>query len=555
MAWDFIRRIFNTERERDLTVIPDPSDGKVDLSVYEVEAENRIVDNVNAGLNGVLGTSFGLDDGSNYAEDVKSLIKKYREMALTANINDAIDEITNEAVIKTQGQIVNVNLDETKLSDKIKQNIIDEFDYLFNMMNFQYKGDEYFRQWYVDGRLYTQNLYDTDDRRNGITSFNVLSPFNLERIKTPQGKQFYIYKVDRNNNIFVRNYNFRYDGFIIPDDHINFTPSGLKDVSEKYYISHLHKAIIPYNQLKLLEDGSVIYTMTRAVERRHFIVKTGKLNQAKAEAQVQKAMNAFKNRVVYDRSTGNVLQRKDVMTITEDFWSAASDDGRGVDINPIQGGTQLRDLVENMEYYKRNLLRSLKVPYGRFDITGTTISFGDNAKEISRDELRFSKFTNSLRDKFGRGLFLPILRKHLYLKGILDLDEFDDIVTDISFDWSKDQYFEEIAKQERLKARLELLGQIEGYIGKDKYYSKGYVYREILDMSDEDIKEMRNEIEMESKLNGEVEGGESTEEETDDMPFAEPVDGQIPLDQGEEEVEPEEVEVEVEPEPETEPEI
>jgi len=349
--------------------------------------------------------------------------------------------------------------------------------------------------------------------------------------------------------LFVRNYNFAYDGFIIPEDHINFTPSGLKDVSEKYYISHLHKAIVPYNQLKLLEDGSVIYTMTRAVERRHFKVKTGKLNQAKAEAQVKKAMDAFKNRVVYDRSTGSVLQRKDVMTITEDFWSAASDDGRGVDIDPIQGGTQLRDMVENMEYYKRNMLRSLKVPYNRFDAGGSNISYSDNAKEISREELRFAKFTNHLRDKFGRGLFLPILKKHLYLKGVVDLDEFDQISNKIKFDWAKDQYFEEIAAQERLRSKIEILGTVDSYIGKDKYFSKAYAYREILNMTDEEIKEMRREIDLEDKLGvvaGEGDGGVPT----DDMgAFDVPADGEIPM-----EPEPPEEPQETEPEPTEEPE-
>lgn len=548
MAFDFLKRIFNTER--DLTKEPNPSQGQVDLSSYEIEPENRIIEDINVGLNGVLGVGLGIDDGSNYAEDIKSLVKKYREISLVADINDAVDEIVNECVIKTQGQIVEVVLDDTKLSDQIKDNIRDEFNYLLSIMNFQYRADELFRQWYIDGRLYTQNMYNVEDRTEGIKSINVLSPFNLERIKTKEGKQYYIYKVDKNSQLsrlFTRNYNPYNEGFIIPDDHINFTPSGLKDVNEKYFISHLHKAIIPYNQLKLLEDGSIIYTMTRAVERRHFIVKTGKLNQAKAEAQVKKAMDNFKNRVVYDRSTGNITQRKDVMTINEDFWSAASDDGRGIDINPIQGGTQLRDLVDNMNYYKRNLLRSLKVPFGRFDVEGSNISFGDNAKEISRDELRFSKFTNALKDKFARGLFIPILRKHLYLKGIMDLDDFDEVVSDIKFEWSKDQYFEEIAKQERLRSKMEILGQLESYIGKDKYFSKGYAYREVLDMNEDDIKEMRKEIELEDRL-GVGQSEEDVQSDTeDDMSFGDvPDDGAIPM--GDEESEPEEEPEEPEPE-------
>ncbi len=539
MKWGFIKRLFNSEPEVDLTKTLNPAVGQADLAMFEREAENRMVDTFNGGLNYLFGVEYSIDS---YVEDVKMLIKKYREMSLAPDISDAIDEIVNECIIKTEDEIVSISLEDSELSDSIKETVIDEFRHILKIMDFDYKADEYFRQWYVDGRLYTQNLYNVENRKEGIVSFNVLSPYNLERFKTKEGKQYYIYKVDRTNqqnNLFSNYYHFNKDGFIIPEDHINFTSSGLKDINERYFISHLHRAIIPYNQLKLLEDGAVIYTLTRSVERRHFIVKTGKLNQAKAEAQVKKAMDSFKNRVVYDRSTGETVQRKDVMTITEDFWSAASDDGRGIDITPISAGTQLADLVVNMEYYKRNLLLSLKVPYGRFNMQGaTTINFGDNAKEISRDELRFSKFTNALKDKFARGLFIPMLKKHLHLKGILDVDDFENISQDIKFIWAKDQYFEEIAIQERLRSKIEILGSVDSYIGKDKYFSKGYVYREVLGMTEEEINEMKKEI------NNEEINGDSSEEGMEDEFGGVPSDGQIPMDN-------EELE-EPEPEPETE---
>lgn len=500
---EFIRRLFNSEREEDLNKPISPEQGQVNLSVFEKEPENTQIYDITNAIGGHM--AFGLGTGNNDADGIKSLIRKYREMALVADINDAIDEIVHEAIIKTDGDVVELSLEDTELSDNIKESIQKEFKYLTNLMDFQYKGDEYFRQWYVDGRLYTQNIYNPNDKNDGIVGFEMLTPFNLERVKTKEGKQYYIYKIDQlgmynNFSMFGYDYSRQHSGFIIPEEHLNFTPSGLKDANDDYYISYLHKAIVPYNQLKLLEDGAVIYTMTRAVERRHFKVKTGKLSQSKSEALVRDMMDKFKNRIVYDRSTGSVLQRKDVMTITEDFWSAASDDGRGIDIDPIQGGTQLRDMVENMEYYKRNMLRSLKVPYGRFDMAGSTINFGDNAKEINREELRFAKFINGLRDKFARGLFVPMLKKHLYLKGILDLDEFDKIYNKIQFDWAKDQYFEEIAAQERLRSKVEILGAIDGYIGKGKYFSKKYAYDIVLNMTEEEIESIQKEMEMEDKL-------------------------------------------------------
>jgi len=523
-SFNFIKRLFNSERQEDLNKPIVPEQGQVNLSVFEKEPENKQIYDISHAIGAH--TAFGFGDYTN--SGVKDLVRKYREMSLVADINDAIDEIVNEAIIKTDGPVVELSLEETELSDNIKEQIIGEFEYLLNLMDFQFRADEYFRQWYVDGRLYTQNIYNSENKNDGIVGFEVLSPFNLERLKTKEGKQYYVYKVDISNNnfgMFGYDYSQQYAGFVIPEEHINFTPSGLKDPNGDYYISHLHKAIVPYNQLKLLEDGAVIYTMTRAVERRHFKVKTGKLPPTKADAQVKEIMDKFKNRIVYDRTTGSVLQRKDVMTITEDFWSAESDDGRGIVIDSIQGGTQLREMVDNMEYYKRNMLRSLKVPFGRFDLAGSNISFGDNAKEINREELRFAKFVNSLRDKLARGLFIPMLKKHLYLKGILDLDDFDEIYNKIDFVWSKDQYFEEIAKQERIRSKIEILGSIDGYIGKDKYFSKAYAYREVLNMSEEEIKEMRKEIELEEKLGvgNDIEG---------DTGFQ---DGQIPM--GDEETE------------------
>lgn len=508
--FDFVRRLFNTERQQDLAKPIEPAQGNINLSTFEKEPENRIVDSLANATGGLI--SYGMY-GTDNNNDIRSIINNYREMALQSDIADAVSEIVNEAIIKTEDQIVSISLEDTELSEETKELIVNEFKDLLNVMDFNHLGDEYFQQWYVDGRLYTQNIYNTKDSSDGITGFNVLSPFNLERIKLTDGKQYYLYKVD-NSGKFGRGltYNERFSGFIIPDDHINFTPSGKKDPTNTFYISHLHRAIIPYNQLRQLEDGTVIYSITRSVERRHFKVKTGKLPPTKADAHTKQMMNQFKNRVVYDRATGSVIQKKDVMTIAEDYWSASSDDGRGIDIEAVPAGTQLTDLVTNMEYYKRNLLRALIVPYGRFDVAGASnISFGDNAKEINREELRFAKFINNLRDKFSRGLFIPMLKKHLSLKGIVDLDEFYEIENNIKFDWAFDSYFSEISTLERIRGKLELLGLIKEYVGKGKYYSLEYVYKNILSMSEEEVKEIQRQIKLEEKVGGVAYGDDTAE--------------------------------------------
>lgn len=504
--FDFVRRLFNTERQEDLNKTVDPTQGNVNLAVFEKEPENRQVDSLSNATGGLISYgNYGTDNGN----DIKSIISNYREMANQADVADAISEIVNEAIIKTENDIVTISLEDTELSEDTKEQIVKEFNNLLNVMDFTHLGDEYFYQWYVDGRLYSQNIYNTKDSTDGIVGFNVLSPYNLERVKTSDGKQYYLYKVDKIKRFGGGvAYNEKYCGFIMPDDHINFTPSGKKDPTETFFISYLHRAIVPYNQLRQLEDGTVIYSLTRSIERRHFKVKTGKLPPMKADAHTKEMMNKFKNRVVYDRATGSVIQKKDVMTITEDFWSAESDDGRGVSIEPVTAGTALTDLVSNMEYYKRNLLKSLIVPFGRFDVAGASnISFGDNAKEINREELRFSKFINNLRDKFARGLFIPMLKRHLTLKGIVDLDDFWEIENNIKFVWAKDAYFEEISSQERLRSKIEILGQVKEYVG--KYFSLKYVYLNVLNMTEEEVKEEQKQIKLEEKIGGVTFGDET----------------------------------------------
>jgi len=505
--FDFVRRLFNTERQEDLAKPIDPLQGNVNLSAFEKEPENRQVDNLSNATGGLITYgSYGTDNGN----DIKSIISNYREMANQADVADAVREIVNEAIVKTETDIVTISLEDTELAEDTKEQIVKEFNNLLNVMDFTHAGDEYFQRWYVDGRLYSQNIYNTKDSTDGIIGFNVLSPYNLERVKTAEGKQYYLYKVDKSKRFGGGvSYIDKYSGFIIPDDHINFTPSGKKDPTESYFISYLHGAIVPYNQLRQIEDGTVIYSLTRSIERRHFKVKTGKLPPMKADAHAKEMMNKFKNRVVYDRATGSILQKKDVMTITEDFWSAESDDGRGVSIEPVQAGTALTDLVANMEYYKRNLLKALIVPFGRFDIAGSNISFGDNAKEINREELRFAKFVNHLRDKFARGLFIPMLKRHLSLKGIVDLDDFWEIENNIKFVFAKDQYFEETSAQERLRSKLELLGLVKEYVGSGKYLSQKYVYTNVLNMTEEEVKEQQKQIKLEEKVGGVTFGDET----------------------------------------------
>ena len=427
---------------------------------------------------------------------IKELIKTYREVASNHEVEDAIDEIINDSVVVEDNKNnITLNLDDIEdLSDDIKNKIHEEFDEILRLLNFKRKGASYFRKWYIDGRLWFQLLFHKSESA-GIAELRMVSPLDIVRVKK-DGKTVYVFKEDEaNKQKRQQRMDFRRDrsmqeGLEIAERNIVFVPSGLTDPAGNYYISHLHKAIKPLNQLKLLEDSAVIYRITRAPERRVFYIDVGRLPKTKAEAYVKSLMNKFKSSVNYDVTTGKVTQSKKVMTMLEDFYLPTRGDTKGTKVDTLQGGSQLGE-IEDINYFKRKLLKALKVPFSRIDIDNPVSVDIGRPGELTRPELKFQKFVQRLRSDFSL-LFFELLKTQLILKNIISLEDWEKIRSELDFVWQSDSYFTELKENDIMSQRVDLLDSMSNYIG--TYFSRTWVKKNILRQTDDEMEQMDKEI-------------------------------------------------------------
>lgn len=433
-------------------------------------------------------------------KNIAQLVHQYEQFALLDFVEDAIDEIVDEAIILDDfNPVVELNLDQTNLSENIKNKIIEEFDHLKRLLKFDLKADEYFRRWYIAGRQYIQPLFGKK-QKDGIVGFHFISPFNILRFfDKKQNKYFYYINKNDEENFMRKKYIDPEDipkEYIVSSDHIIFVPSGLTDAKNKYYISHLHKAIKPANQLKLLEDSMVVYRFTRAPERRAFYIDVGRLGTQKAEQYVKNLMNKFKTRLTYDTSTGYINQSKSIMTMLEDYWLPRMGN-KGTEIQTISGGQQLSE-ISDILYFKRRAWRALKIPATRADNENApTIDFGSN--EFSREELKFARFCKKLRSKWSDFL-TQALKIHLVLKNIVTIDEwYTELEDEIRYVWNENSYWAESKELALLERRIEMLDRVENYKG--KYFSEEYINKNILRRTDDEIEDVKNQIEEDNKNN------------------------------------------------------
>ncbi len=473
-----IKKLFTQQDEEKLNT---EVQNAISIPNPESEPDVEIVSTLGYGS---LRTGVNFDETS---RSVKQLILTYRDISLYPEVDSAVQEITNEAIVIDTEQVVTIEINSDEISKNISDKIKTEFDNIIRMMNFNRIGDEYFRQWYEDGRMYLHGLVDLNKIQEGIQNIKILSPLLLKKVKE-DGEYFYIYETV-NSEVIVK----------IPPEHITYCSSGLTTSDKKMYISYLHRAIKPFNQLRMLEDSAVIYRITRAPERRVFYVDVGQMNKSKAESYMNNLMTRFRNKITYDSSTGKLSQQKNTLTMTEDFWLPSSESGagsRGTKIDTLPAGQSLGEMTD-IEYFKRKLLRSLRVPYSRFDAENpSSMAFGNMQGEMSRDEVRFSKFINKLRSKFGT-IFYDLLKKQLIFKNIISAEDWMEWKDLLVLNWSSDSYFSEVKVAEIAKNRLELADLMEPYI--NKYFSNEYVMKEVFKMSDEEIEEQLKKIEEEKK--------------------------------------------------------
>jgi hypothetical protein len=368
-------------------------------------------------------------------------------------------------------------------------------------MDFNAKGHDIFRRWYVDGRIYYHKVIDTKNPRKGIKELRYIDPRKIKKVRenkkqidaktgidmVKQVDDFYLYN-DKGFDMASG----PSSGIRITADSISYCPSGLVDMHKGTVLSHLNKAIKPVNQLRMIEDALVIYRISRAPERRIFYIDVGNLPKIKAESYLKDVMNRYRNKLVYDARTGEIRDDRNHMSMLEDFWLPRREGGRGTEITTLPGGSNLGE-IDDITYFQKKLYRSLNVPVSRLaEESGFQIGRSDN---ITRDELKFTKFTQRLRKKFSV-LFSDILRTQLILKGVIAAEEWDTFKEHIQYDYLADGHFAELKAAEVLRERLDMLGQVESYVG--TYFSKEYVKKNILRQSDEEIEEIQNQIKDES---------------------------------------------------------
>ena len=437
------------------------------------------------------------------------LIMKYRDISSQPECDAAIEDIINEAIVgDTNEAPVNLILDDLEISDKIKKGMQEEFDTILKLLNFHSNGHEIFRKWYVDGRLPFHIIIDTDKPALGIKQLNYIDPAKLKKVKEvehdvdPTTGAKVISKVDEYFVYQDERLNVADQGIKIYPDAIAFCTSGQMDPSRKRILSYLHKALKPVNQLRMMEDSVVIYRISRAPERRIFYIDVGNLPKGKAEEYLRGIMNQYRNKLVYDAKTGDIKDDRKHMSMLEDFFLPRREGGRGTEITTLPGGENLGQ-IDDILYFQKKLYKSLNVPVNRLE-QEAQFTLG-RSTEISRDEVKFKKFIDRLRKRFG-DLFMQLLKTQLLLKGIITEKDWSGWKEKIGFDFIEDNYFSELKQNEMVRERFDLLSNVQEHVG--KYLSHEWVAKNVLRMSEEDMKDMEAQIEAETKA-----GAHGSEEE------------------------------------------
>lgn len=459
------------------------------------------VESIRAG--GYYGTYLDVEGVANTEAE---LIKRYRDISLMADVDTAIQDIVDDAIAYLDNEDpVKINLDKLQLSKQVKDKIQAEFEDIVELLDFKNRAQDYFRRWYIDGRLYFHKVIDTSQPVKGIKDIRYIDPRKITKVKEVKKEkdahginfiksveEFFLfndkglqtkpgqYQAATNDNVLK-----------LTKDSITFVPSGVVDQDKNIALSYLHKAIRPANQLRMMENAVVIYRITRAPERRIFYVDVANMPSGRAEQYLKDIMDRYRNKLVYDASSGEIRDDKKFMSMLEDFWIPRRGGSTGTQIDTLPAGQNLGQ-IEDVEYFQKKLYQSLNVPVSRLEQQGG-LNFGRSA-EINRDELKFTKFIAKLRRKFG-SMFDDLLKTQLILKNIIKAEEWEDIKDDLYYEFAQDAYYSESKEQEILRSRVEQLNGMAPFIG--TLFSKAHIQREVLKLSDEEVKKIEAELKTE----------------------------------------------------------
>ena len=457
------------------------------------------------------GTHYGqyLNLDGDDSKDNYQLIMKYRGNAMHPEVDAAIEDIVNESISGSElTQNMDINLDDVKAPDRIKKVIKEEFDTVYGMLNFKELGYDIFRRWYVDGRLYHHLVVDENNPKDGIQEIRPIDAAKMRKVKKVKYKKDELTGaklVDKTEEFFVfqEKPGQSNSGIKMTVDSVSYVTSGLLSEDRKKIVSHLHKGLKPINQLRMMEDSLVIYRLARAPERRIFYIDVGNMPRGKSEEYLKSIMTKYRNKLVYDAKTGEIRDDRKHQSLLEDFWLPRREGGKGTEITTLPGGENLGQ-IDDIIYFQKKVYRALNVPINRLE-QEAQFSLG-RSTEVNRDELKFQKFIDRIRNRFAH-LFYGILKTQLIMKGIITEEDWQEWKNDITIDYVRDNHFTELRDAEMLRERLQTLDQVQNYVG--EYFSKEWVQKNVLMLSDEDIEQIEKE------MNGEEADREDEEPEQD----------------------------------------
>ena len=485
------------------------SENDKDKKLEKLRSVVAPVDDDGAGYITASGSHYGqyIDMDGGQAKDNHQLVMKYRGVATHPEVDAAIEDIVNESIVGSELESpVTLNLDkieDKEATDKIKELMQEEFMNICSMLKFNDLGHDIFRSFYVDGRIYFHLVADEKNLKLGIQEIRPIDSSKIRKVKEVKYKkdpstdakivekvsEFYIFQDRAGANSGVR----------LSPDSISYVTSGLLDPSKKQVVSYLHKALKPINQLRMLEDSLVIYRLARAPERRIFYIDVGNMPRNKSEAYMKDIMSRYRNKLVYDANTGNLKDDRKHMSMLEDFWLPRREGGRGTEITTLPGGENLGQ-IDDIVYFQKRMYRSLNVPLSRLE-QESQFSLG-RSTEINRDEVKFQKFIDRLRKRFSM-LFTGILKKQLLLKGIITEQDWESWKNNIQVDYQRDNHFTELKNAEILQNRMNTLDQVSQYVG--EYFSREWVMKNVMMMNDDDINELKQQVEGENAVEDEDE--------------------------------------------------
>jgi hypothetical protein len=477
---------------------------KIEKNLQSFTAPEVYDGTVTVEAGGFFGTAL---DYSSSMRDESASVVQYRNMSIYPEVDNAIEEIINASIVLgTDRKPVKIDLSDLPVSDVIKNKIYREFDRIIHLLDFNNKSYEVFRRWYIDSKIFYNLVIDKDLPTEGIKELVPIDPLKIKKVRKIKKEneqvngqtislindieEYYLYTNTDKETFMMTGPG----GLKLSTDSVVYVPSGVIDLNTKRVLGYLHKAIRPLNMLRQLEDALLVYRIARAPERRVFYVDVGQLPKQKAEQYMRDMMSRFRNKLIYNQATGEVRDERNHLSVLEDYWLPRREGSRGTEITTLPGG-QAMSQIEDVDYFKKKLYNSLNVPISRLTSESTGFNMGRSV-EITREEVKFYKFIDRLRHHFSK-MFLDILRVQLLLKGVMTEEDWQQLKIDIKFNFNTDNYFWDLKEAEILAERLKMISIVDPYVG--KYFSSAYIRKNILRQTEEDMRFMDKEMEVDKQ--------------------------------------------------------